>query len=262
MGQKVNPVGLRVGVIRDWQSRWYAEKEYGSLLIEDVKIRELIEKESKDCMVSRIEIERSKNHVNIIVRTARPGMFVGADGARIETLKKKLNKLTAGKQIDLNIVEVANPDLDARLVAMKIAKMLEDRQSFRTSQKKAIQQTMRSGAKGIKTSVSGRLGGADIARAEGYSEGIVPLHTLRSDIDYAWEEAMTTYGKLGVKVWICRGEVLPGQMVQEPEKPKSQGPRNNDRRRNNRRPRREDRAQNSEAVSATPAQAANEKGGN
>ena len=223
MGQKVSPIGLRVGVIRDWESRWYAEKEYGDLLLEDVKIREYILKDCADCLVSRVEIERSKNRVNLIIRTARPGMFVGSDGSKIEELKKALNKMTGGKDININIVEVANPDLDARLVALKIVKMLEERQSFRTAQKRAIQQTMRAGAKGIKTSIGGRLGGADIARSEGYSEGSVSLHTLRSDIDYAWEEAMTAYGKLGVKVWICRGEVLPGEMVKEPERPKTMG---------------------------------------
>ena len=230
MGQKVSPVGLRVGIIRDWESRWYAEKEYGNLLLEDVNIRKLIFKNCADCMISRIEIERSKNRVTIIIRTARPGMFIGSDGTKMEDLKKQLEKLTAGKEINIKIVEVANPDLDARLVALKIVKMLEERQSFRTAQKRAIQQTMRSGAKGIKTMVSGRLGGADIARSEGYSEGSVSLHTLRSDIDYAWEEAMTTYGKLGVKVWICRGEVLPGEMVKEPEKPKMGNRPNRDRR--------------------------------
>ena len=223
MGQKVSPIGLRVGVIRDWESRWYAEKEYGDLLLEDVKIREYILKDCADCLVSRVEIERSKNRVNLIIRTARPGMFVGSDGSKIEELKKTLNKMTGGKDININIVEVANPDLDARLVALKIVKMLEERQSFRTAQKRAIQQTMRAGAKGIRTSIGGRLGGADIARSEGYSEGSVSLHTLRSDIDYAWEEAMTAYGKLGVKVWICRGEVLPGEMVKEPERPKTMG---------------------------------------
>ena len=223
MGQKVSPIGLRVGVIRDWESRWYAEKEYGDLLLEDVKIREMILKDCADCLVSKVEIERSKNHVNLIIRTARPGMFIGQDGGKIAELKKKLEKLTNKKEININIVEVANPDLDARLVALKIVKMLEERQSFRTAQKRAIQQTMRAGAKGIKTSIGGRLGGADIARSEGYSEGSVSLHTLRSDIDYAWEEAMTAYGKLGVKVWICRGEVLPGEMVKEPEKPKTMG---------------------------------------
>jgi small subunit ribosomal protein S3 len=230
MGQKVSPVGLRIGVIRDWESRWYAEKEYGDLLLEDIKIRELIFKECADCLVSRVEIERSKNRVNLIIRTARPGMFVGSDGSKIEELKKQLVRLSGGKDININIVEVANPDLDARLVALKIVKMLEERQSFRTAQKRAIQQTMRAGAKGIKTSIGGRLGGADIARSEGYSEGSVSLHTLRSDIDYAWEEAMTAYGKLGVKVWICRGEVLPGEMVKEPERPKSMGRPQRDRR--------------------------------
>lgn len=251
MGQKVSPIGLRIGVIRDWESRWYAEKEYGDLLLEDVKIRELILKDCADCLVSRVEIERSKNHVNLIIRTARPGMFVGSDGTKIEELKKKLNKLTDGKEINIKIVEVANPDLDARLVALKIVKMLEERQSFRTAQKRAIQQTMRAGAKGIKTSIGGRLGGADIARSEGYSEGSVSLHTLRSDIDYAWEEAMTAYGKLGVKVWICRGEVLPGEMVKEPEKPKSMGRPQRDRR-----PRRDFRRQDNAENAAPAAEAA------
>ena len=261
MGQKVSPIGLRVGVIRDWESRWYAEKEYGTLLQEDIKIRELIEKDCKDCMISRIEIERVKNSVQIIIRTARPGNFVGQDGAKIEALKKSLVKLTK-KTININVVEVANPDLDARLVAQKIARMLEERQSFRTAQKKAIQATMRAGAKGIKTAVSGRLGGADIARTEGYSEGVTPLHTLRSDIDYAWEEAMTTYGKLGVKVWICRGEVLPGQMVKEPEAPA--GRRDNNRRGNNRRPQRGNRraARNAAAENAAPAEKTAAEGGN
>ncbi len=247
MGQKVSPVGLRIGVIRDWESRWYAEKDYGDLLLEDIKIRELILKECADCMVSRVEIERSKNRVNLIIRTARPGMFVGTDGNRIEDLKTKIVKLSGGKDININIVEVANPDLDARLVALKIVKMLEERQSFRTAQKRAIQQTMRSGAKGIKTSIGGRLGGADIARSEGYSEGSVSLHTLRSDIDYAWEEAMTAYGKLGVKVWICRGEVLPGEMVKEPERPKSMGRPQRDRRPRRDAVRREDAPAKAEA---------------
>ena len=255
MGQKVSPVGLRVSVIRDWESRWYAEKEYGDLLLEDVAIRKLIFKECADCLVSRVEIERSKNRVNLIIRTARPGMFVGSDGSKIEELKKQLTKLSAGKDINIKIVEVANPDLDARLVALKIVKMLEERQSFRTAQKRAIQQTMRAGAKGIKTAVSGRLGGADIARSEGYSEGSVSLHTLRSDIDYAWEEAMTAYGKLGVKVWICRGEVLPGEMVKEPEKPKSMGNRSNRDRRPRRDYNRQEAAAPIEEAKEAPAEA-------
>ena len=233
MGQKVSPIGMRIGVIRDWESRWYAEKEYGTLLQEDIKIRELIATEcNRDYMISRVEIERSKNRVNLIIRTARPGMFVGEDAKKVNEIKAKVEKLAKDKVIDIKIVEVANPDLDARLVAEKIARNLEERQSFRTCQKKAIQQTMRSGAKGIRTSDSGRLGGADIARSEGYSEGVSPLHTLRSDIDFAIAEAMTAYGKLGVKVWICRGEVLPGQMVVEPEKPKNTG-RNDRHNRNN-----------------------------
>ena len=263
MGQKVSPIGMRVGVIRDWESRWYAENDFGDLLQEDIKIRKHIDKVyKKDCMVSRTEIERSKNRVNLIIRTARPGMFLGDEQKRLNALKAEIVKLTGGKEVAVRIVEVANPDLDARLVAMKIAKMLEERQSFRTAQKKAIQSTMRAGAKGIKTAVSGRLGGADIARTEGYSEGVVPLHTLRSDIDYAWEEAMTTYGKLGVKVWICRGEVLPGQMVKEPEAPahaKSdrRNGRRNDRRNSGRGNRRND-SRREAAPAAAPAEGGND----
>lgn len=236
MGQKVSPIGMRVGVIRDWESRWYAGKDYADLLLEDVKIREFLFAELKAAAVSRIEIERSKNRVEVIVRSARPGVIIGTNGENVEVIKKKLTKLTNGKNVFIKVVEIANPDLDARIVARSIADQLEQRASFRTAQKRAIQKTMRAGAKGIKTAVSGRLGGADMARTEGYSEGVVPLHTLRADIDYAWEEASTTYGRLGVKVWICRGEVLPGQMVTEPEAPKfaqNDRRRRNDRRRNN-----------------------------
>lgn len=239
MGQKVSPIGFRVGVIRDWESRWYADdKEYAGLLHEDVKIREFLFAELKSASVSRIEIERSKNRVEVIIRSARPGVVIGPNGENIEAVKNKLVKLTNGKKVYVKVVEVANPNLDAKLVARAIADQLENRASFRTAQKKAIQTTMRSGAKGIKTAVSGRLGGADMARTEGYSEGNVPLHTLRADIDYAWEEAHTTYGRLGVKVWICRGEVLPGEMVKEPEAPAQtndrRGPRR-PKRQNNRR---------------------------
>lgn len=235
MGHKVNPVGMRVGVIRDWESRWYAEKEYGKYVVEDNKIRNFLFKELKAAYVSRIEIERSKNRIDIIIRTARPGVIIGTNGEAVEQLKKKLNRLVKNQQVYIKVVEIANPDLDATLVARSIAEQLEARASFRSAQKKTIQKTMRSGAKGIKTKISGRLGGADIARSEGYSEGITPLHTLRSDIDYALCEAMTQYGKLGVKVWICRGEVLPGKMVTEPEAPKF------NRRDDKRRPRRDDR---------------------
>ncbi|QDP38891.1 30S ribosomal protein S3 [Radiobacillus deserti] len=208
MGQKVNPIGLRVGVIRDWESKWYAGKDYADLLHEDIKIREYIELRLKDAAVSSIEIERAANRVNISIATAKPGMVIGKGGSEVEALRKSLNALT-GKRVHINIVEVKKADIDAKLVAENIARQLENRVSFRRAQKQTIQRAMRAGAKGIKTQVSGRLGGADIARAEHYSEGTVPLHTLRADIDYGTAEADTTYGKLGVKVWIYRGEVLP-----------------------------------------------------
>lgn len=208
MGQKVNPIGLRIGIIRDWESRWYAEKDYADLLHEDLKIREYLTKRLSDAAVSRIEIERAANRVNIIIHTAKPGMVIGKGGSEVEALRKALNELT-GKRVHINIVEIKKPDLEAKLVAENIARQIENRVSFRRAQKQAIQRTMRAGAKGIKTMVSGRLGGADIARSEHYSEGTVPLHTLRADIDYATAEADTTYGKIGVKVWIYRGEVLP-----------------------------------------------------
>ncbi|KGX89353.1 MULTISPECIES: 30S ribosomal protein S3 [Pontibacillus] len=210
MGQKVNPVGLRIGVIRDWESKWYAGKDYADLLHEDIKIREYVEQRLHDAAVSSIEIERAANRVNITIHTAKPGMVIGKGGSEVEALRKSLNELT-GKRVHINIVEVKKADLDATLVADNIAKQLENRVSFRRAQKQSIQRAMRAGAKGIKTQVSGRLGGADIARAEYYNEGTVPLHTLRADIDYGTAEADTTYGKLGVKVWIYRGEVLPSK---------------------------------------------------
>ncbi len=237
MGQKVSPIGLRVGIIRDWESRWYAEKEFGNLLIEDVKIREYLFKDLHEAFVSRIEIERSKNKVEVIIRSARPGVVIGQSGENVENIKKALEKITDGKQVYIKVVEVGNPDLDATLVARSIAEQLEQRASFRVAQKRAIQRVMRAGAKGVKTMVSGRLGGAEMARSEGYAEGIVPLHTLRADIDYTHYEANTQYGKLGVKVWICRGEVLPGQMVEEPEAPKRRERDNTRRRPQTRRPR-------------------------
>ncbi|PJK16385.1 30S ribosomal protein S3 [Chryseomicrobium excrementi] len=208
MGQKVNPIGLRVGIIRDWESKWFAEKEYATLLHEDLKIRKFIDTRLKDASVSKVEIERAAKRVNITIHTAKPGMVIGKGGTEVEAVRKSLNELT-GKRVHINIVEIKRADLDAKLVAEGIARQLEGRVSFRRAQKQAIQRTMRAGAQGIKTQVSGRLGGADIARAEHYSEGTVPLHTLRADIDYAHAEADTTYGKLGVKVWIYRGEVLP-----------------------------------------------------
>ncbi|WP_243292389.1 30S ribosomal protein S3 [Bacillus sp. FJAT-47783] len=214
MGQKVNPVGLRIGVIRDWESKWYADKDYADLLHEDLKIREYISKRLSDASVSKVEIERAANRVNITVHTAKPGMVIGKGGTEVEALRKSLNQLT-GKRVHINILEIKKADLDATLVAENIARQLENRASFRRVQKQAIQRAMRAGAKGIKTMVSGRLGGADIARAEHYSEGTVPLHTLRADIDYGTAEADTTYGKLGIKVWIYRGEVLPTKKKNE-----------------------------------------------
>ncbi len=208
MGQKVHPNGLRVGIIRDWESKWYAEKDYATLLHEDLKIREFIEKRLVEASVSKVEIERAAKRVNVSIHTAKPGMVIGKGGTEVEALRKQLNDIT-GKRVHINIIEIKRADLDAKLVAESIARQLETRVSYRRAQKQAIQRTIRSGAKGIKTQVSGRLGGADIARSEHYSEGTVPLHTLRADIDYAHAEADTTFGKLGVKVWIYRGEVLP-----------------------------------------------------
>lgn len=208
MGQKVNPVGLRVGIIRDWESKWYAGKDFGTLLMEDVKIREYLKQKLKDSAVSHIEIERAANRVNVTIHTAKPGMVIGKGGAEVEAIRQYISKLS-GKKVHINISEIKNPELDAILVAEGIAQQLERRVSFRRAMKQAIQRTMRAGAKGIKTGVSGRLGGAEIARSEGYSEGTVPLHTLRADIDYGTAEAHTTYGRIGVKVWIYRGEVLP-----------------------------------------------------
>jgi small subunit ribosomal protein S3 len=208
VGQKVNPVGLRIGIIKDWESKWYAGKDFADLLHEDLKIREYITKRLKDASVSKVEIERAANRVNVTVHTAKPGMVIGKGGTEVEALRKALNQLS-GKRVHINILEIKRADLDAKLVAENIARQLENRVSFRRAQKQVIQRAMRAGAKGIKTMVSGRLGGSDIARSEQYSEGTVPLHTLRADIDYAHAEADTTYGKLGVKVWIYKGEVLP-----------------------------------------------------
>ncbi|OYD06528.1 30S ribosomal protein S3 [Paludifilum halophilum] len=210
MGQKVNPVGLRVGVIRDWESKWYGGKDYADMLHEDIEIREFLAKRLKDAAVSTVEIERAANRVNLTIHTAKPGMVIGKGGSEVEALRQALTKLT-GKKVHININEVKNPELDARLVAENIAQQLERRISFRRAMKQTIQRTLRSGAKGVRTQVSGRLGGADIARTEGYNEGTVPLHTLRADIDYGMAEAHTTYGRIGVKVWIYRGEVLPAK---------------------------------------------------
>ncbi|HLR79847.1 MAG TPA: 30S ribosomal protein S3 [Bacillota bacterium] len=213
MGQKINPIGLRIGVIKDWESRWYADKDYADLLHEDIKIREYLEDRLENSAVSSIEIERAAKRVNITIHTGKPGMVIGKGGSEVEALRKSLNQLT-GKRVHINIVEIKKVDMDAQLVADNIARQLENRISFRRAQKQAIQRAMRAGAKGVRTQVSGRLGGTDIARTDHYNEGTVPLHTLRADIDYGAAEADTTYGKIGVKVWIYRGEVLP-------EKPKN-----------------------------------------
>lgn len=220
MGQKVNPVGMRVGVNRNWTSRWYAnDQQFHVFLNEDIKIREYLIKELKDAMLSHVEIERQKtdkgNNVVVMVFVARPGVVIGQEGANINKIKNELSKLVKDGNLRVDVVEVKQPDLDATLVAQSIAKQLEERASFRTAQKKAIQRVRKAGAKGCRTLVSGRLGGAEIARSEGYKEGIIPLHTLRSDIDYAVAEAATTYGRIGVKVWICRGEIRPSAKSQD-----------------------------------------------
>ncbi|MBR5377389.1 MAG: 30S ribosomal protein S3 [Lachnospiraceae bacterium] len=208
MGQKVNPHGLRVGIIKDWDSKWFAEGDFADYLVEDYKIREYLKKNLYAAGISKIEIERSAGRVRATVFTSKPGIIIGKSGKDIEKTKAILQRKT-GKNIDLEIKQIKRPDLDAQLVAENIAQQLENRVSFRRAMKSAMQRTMKNGAKGIKSSVSGRLGGADIARREFYSEGTIPLQTLRADIDYGFAEADTTYGKIGVKVWIYKGEILP-----------------------------------------------------
>ena len=208
MGQNVNPHGLRVGVIKDWDSKWYADAEFSDYLVEDYNIRKFLKKKLYSAGVSKIEIERASDRVKVIIYTAKPGVVIGKGGAEIEVTKKELAKLT-DKKVMVDIKEIKRPDRDAQLVAENIAQQLENRVSFRRAMKSCMGRTMKSGAMGIKTCCSGRLGGADIARAEFYSEGTIPLQTLRADIDYGFAEANTTYGKVGVKVWIYKGEILP-----------------------------------------------------
>ena len=211
MGQKVNPHGLRVGIIKDWDSRWYADTkdgEFAKNLVEDNEIRKFLKKRLYSAQVSKIEIERASDRLKVIIYTAKPGVVIGKGGAEIEALKKEVQKLT-DKKLMVDVKEVKKPDADAQLVAENIAAQLENRISFRRAMKSCMGRTMKSGALGIKTSVSGRLGGADMARTEFYSEGTIPLQTLRADIDYGFAEADTTYGKVGVKTWIYHGEVLP-----------------------------------------------------
>ena len=213
MGQKVNPVGMRIGINKDWSSKWFAEKkDFAKYLKIDNEIRKYLNKRLKDAAVSSIDINRNNKKTEVIIYTAKPGVVIGHGGEEIEKIKKELNKLT-NENIVVSIFEVKNPDLVAKLVAENIAKQIENRGSYKMAQKRAIRNTMKAGAKGIKTSVSGRLNGADIARSEGQHEGTTPLHTLRADIDYATAEADTTFGKIGVKVWIYKGEVLTKKNV-------------------------------------------------
>lgn len=208
MGQKVHPKGLRIGIIRDWDAKWFAEKDFSTLLIEDIKLREYIKKKLFVAGISRIETERAANRIKITIHTAKPGIVIGRGGTEVEALRKELEKMT-GKNVNINIIEVKVPELDAQLVAEGVAAQLVKRVSFRRAMKQAVSRTMRMGAQGIKINCSGRLGGAEMARTEWYNEGKVPLHTLRADIDYGLAEADTTYGKIGVKVWIYKGEILP-----------------------------------------------------
>ena len=214
MGQKVNPHGLRVGVIKDWDSKWYAEADFADCLVEDYQIRKFLKKKLYSAGVSKIEIERTSDRVKIIISTANPGMIIGKGGAEIEKVRAELQKMTT-KKVVVDIKEVKRPDREAQLVAENIAQQLENRISFRRAMKSCMGRAMKSGAKGIKVTCSGRLGGADMARTETYSDGTIPLHTLRADIDYGFAEADTTYGKTGVKVWIYRGEILPTKAAKE-----------------------------------------------
>ena len=208
MGQKVHPHGIRLGIVKTWDAKWYADRDFAKNLHEDIKIRRELKKQLFQSSVSRIETERSKNRLKLTIHTAKPGMVIGRGGSGIEDIKNSLKKIT-DKRLDINITEIRQPDLDATLVAENIAAQLERRIAFRRAMKQAVGRTMRLGAKGIKIMCSGRLGGAEIARSESYREGSIPLHTLRADIDYGFAEANTTYGRIGIKVWIFKGEILP-----------------------------------------------------
>ncbi len=210
MGQKVNPIGYRLGVNKDWQSHWYSKDNYSTYLMNDIKIREYVDKNLKDAAIASVLVERKKNRCEVTIYTAKPGVIIGRGGEDIDKLRKKIAKLV-GEEVYINIVEEKNPDLNAQLVANSIAQQIAARAPFRSAQKRAIKNVMKAGAKGCKTAVSGRLGGAEMARTEGYTEGTVPLHTIRADVDYAIAEADTTYGKIGVKVWIYKNEILPAK---------------------------------------------------
>lgn len=208
MGQKVHPKGFRLGIIRTWDSNWYADKDYSELLHEDYRVRNLVKERFYTAGISKVEIQRTGNRVRVTIHTAKPGIVIGRGGSEVEKLKTELSVIT-GKNININIQEIKRPELDAQIVAENVAQQLEKRISFRRAMKQTVQRTMRVGALGMKIAISGRLGGAEIARTEWYAEGKVPLHTLRADIDYGFAEANTTYGKIGIKVWINRGEVIP-----------------------------------------------------
>ena len=229
MGQKINPTGLRIGVIKDWESRWYAKKnEFGDTLVEDYELREYLLETLASAGVPKVEIERTAKRVRINIHVAKPGMVIGRGGAEIEKLKATLEK-KLGKEVSLNIIEVKNPDVNAQLVAESIASQLERRISFRRALKQAIGRAMKLGARGIKCQVSGRLGGAEIARSETYKEGTIPLQTIRADIDYGFAEAKTTYGRIGVKVWVYTGEVLQVSNNEKRERPARRRPRKENR---------------------------------
>lgn len=217
MGQKVHPKGFRIGITKDWDSRWYADRDYSDLLHEDHAIRNFIKERFYAAGISTVEIERTGNRVKVTINTAKPGIIIGRGGTEVEKLKADLAQLT-GKNVNINIAEIKKPELDAQIVAESVALALEKRIAFRRAMKQSIGRTMRSGAKGMKIAVSGRLGGAEIARTEWQADGRVPLHTLRADIDYGFAEAMTTYGKIGIKVWINRGEILPQPKKRPPIK--------------------------------------------
>jgi len=221
VGQKVHPKGFRIGIIRDWDSNWYADRDYSDLLHEDYKIRKMIKERFYVAGVSKVEIQRTGNRVRITIHTAKPGIVIGRGGTEVEKLKQDLTKLTE-KNININIQEIKKPELDAQIVAENVAQQMEKRISFRRAMKQSVSRTMRSGGIGMKIALSGRLGGAEIARTEWYAEGKVPLHTLRADIDYGFAEANTTYGKIGIKVWINRGEISPEAKKRPQEKHKEE----------------------------------------
>lgn len=215
MGQKIHPIGLRIGIVRDWESRWYAAKEFPALLLEDAKIRKFIKNNLYTAGVSKVEIERAANKVKVTVHTAKPGIIIGRGGRGVDELRNELEKLAKGRQVLVNVQEIRTPELDAQLVAESIAQQIEKRISYKRACKQSVFRSMRMGAKGIKVRVAGRLGGSEMARVDGDKSGKIPLHTLRADIDYGFTEAKTTYGHIGVKVWIYKGDILPGEKREE-----------------------------------------------